>query len=156
MFVLFNVLNYLAGKPLSIYILILITVLVYYYGVSGNWDMQENRVATLIMLVLMIIDLTTIIIIFSSGDASDGVQEMDGKKKRDRKSKDKKKLDGVVKSSIGVVSSEVVNDDKKIVVAEEQIVGDDENLKDENLSKKSLIGTYNPNEMASLRTYQLR
>lgn len=69
MFTIFNIINYFTGRYIPIYILILLTIGVYYYIIK-TWFLElllGNITYLIIFLLLLLIDITTIIIIFTSG-----------------------------------------------------------------------------------------
>jgi len=65
MFTILNLLNYAAGKPVNVYILITITVVVYFYLIKYYWDtIYESYLYTAILLILLILDIITIVLVF--------------------------------------------------------------------------------------------
>ena len=60
-----NVINYLTGKYVSKYILILITIAIYYILIKNYWNnIYNNKIYLSLFILLLIIDITTIYIIF--------------------------------------------------------------------------------------------
>ena len=60
-----NVINYLTGKHVSKYILILITIAIYYILIKNYWNnIYNNKIYLSLFILLLIIDITTIYIIF--------------------------------------------------------------------------------------------
>jgi hypothetical protein len=60
-----NVINYLTGKYVSKYILILITIAIYYILIKNYWNkIYNNKIYLALFILLLIIDITTIYIIF--------------------------------------------------------------------------------------------
>lgn len=135
MFTLLNILNYTAGKPLSIYVLILTTFVIYYWILSNYWNsMSENKLYVGTIIILLLIDITTIVIIntISHNYDSNLNHEIVDKKVKRKKSKKSKKN----------------KSDKKIVEPNNETK---EQLNDE--KDKSLISLYNPEQEVSLKTY---
>lgn len=65
MFTILNLLNYLAGKPLNVFVLITISIGVYFYLIKYYWDTIYNSYTyTAILIFLLILDLITIILIY--------------------------------------------------------------------------------------------
>ena len=66
MLTLFNIINYFFGKPLPFYVLILLTIAIYYYIISNYWDgIIANKLYLSINIILLLIDITAIIMIFT-------------------------------------------------------------------------------------------
>lgn len=132
MFTLLNILNYTAGKPLSIYVLILTTFVIYYWILSNYWNsMSENKLYIGTIIILLLIDITTIVIIntISHDYDSNCNYEIVDKKVKLKKSKKNKS-------------------DKKIVEP------NNETKEQLNIEKdKSLISLYNNEQEVSLKTY---
>jgi len=65
MFTILNLLNYAVGKPVNVFILITITIVVYFYLIKYYWDTIYNSyVYTSILLILLILDIITIVLVF--------------------------------------------------------------------------------------------
>ncbi len=65
MFTIFNLLNYVAGKPVNVYVLIALTVGVYFYLIKYHFDtIYDNYIYTIILVILLILDLISIILLF--------------------------------------------------------------------------------------------
>jgi hypothetical protein len=66
MLTIINIINYLTGKHVSKYILILITIAIYYILIKNFWNkIYNNKIFLCLFILLLIIDITTIYIIFS-------------------------------------------------------------------------------------------
>ena len=60
-----NIINYLTGKHVPKYILILITIAIYYILIKNYWNkIYNNKILLCLFILLLIIDITTIYIIF--------------------------------------------------------------------------------------------
>ena len=60
-----NIINYLTGKYVPKYILILITIAIYYILIKNYWNkIYNNKILLCLFILLLIIDITTIYIIF--------------------------------------------------------------------------------------------
>jgi len=65
MLTIINITNYLTGKYVSKYILILITIAIYYFLIKNYWDtIYNNKIYLCLFILLLVIDITTIYIIF--------------------------------------------------------------------------------------------
>jgi hypothetical protein len=66
MLTLFNIINYYFGKPLPFYILILLTIGIYFYIISTHWEtISSNKVYLTTNIILLLIDITAIIMIYT-------------------------------------------------------------------------------------------
>ncbi len=101
MFTIFNLLNYSIGKPINTFILILITIGIYFGLIKYYYDIiHDNSIYTISLLILMLIDIISIILIFFyfSDSSSNLVQIQNEKptltlnsKEKTKSKKDKKK-----------------------------------------------------------------
>ena len=65
MFTILNILNYFSGKPLNVFVLITITVIVYYLLINKYSDtIYNSTIYTIILLILLILDIVSIILIY--------------------------------------------------------------------------------------------
>ena len=149
MFTILNITNYLLGKPLSIYLLVLATVFIYYYIITSFWDtLSENKGWLGSIILLMIIDITTIIIIFTdytSSKVSPSIIQpekeekpakslkLDKKDKKDKKGKKEK--------------NKLVNNN--LITKKQEIQQETPNNKE----NKSVISLYKPDAEVSLKTF---
>ncbi len=108
MFTILNLLNYAASKPVNVYILITITVVVYFYLIKYYWDtIYESYLYTAILLILLILDIITIVLVFfydrkidesnivsmvnsESNNALEEKKERKSKKSKSKKNKENK------------------------------------------------------------------
>ena len=69
MLTILNIINYLVGKPLSLYMLILATILIYYYVLSYHWDtFYNNKLYLIIITIVLLMDITMIILTFDNSE----------------------------------------------------------------------------------------
>ena len=124
MLTIINLINYLIGSPVNITILIMITIALYFYIIKTFWtNITENIFYIIILVILMLIDLTTIYLIFSS------LHECDyNKKNKKNKNKTSKKI--VLK-----------NNSEEPIIKEKLLINNDN------------IDIYNDNKSVSLHTY---
>ena len=111
---LINLLNYMVGKPLSIYVLILATIAIYYYLINNFYStFGENKFYMVLLILIVIIDITIIIIIFSTShkyDPKNVVQTLKIKHKK-HKSKYLKDNDKIPNKKI----DQITNDNQKLI-----------------------------------------
>ena len=64
MFTILNITNYMTGKYIPKYMLILITIAIYFFIIKSYWStIYNNKIFLCILLILLITDITTIYII---------------------------------------------------------------------------------------------
>jgi hypothetical protein len=144
MLTILNIINYLVGKPLSLYLLILATILLYYYILSNYWKtFYNNKVYLTIVTILLLMDITMIIILFSISHNCENEKTISEIKKIKKKKskKDKKKIE--LKDEL----SKNKSPEKEILLND---IPQDEY---DNKSKKSIISLYNADKEVSLKTY---
>ena len=68
MFTILNIINYFTGKYIPVYLLILISIGIYFYIIRNylQYLIIDNLVYFIILLIIMLVDITSLIIIFSS------------------------------------------------------------------------------------------
>ncbi len=87
-----NIVNYLFGKPLSTSILVILTATIYLYIFYYLWDtVKENNVYFITIIILFLMDITTIIYLYTSISKSND----DTKKIKDVKDKKEKKVEPI-------------------------------------------------------------
>jgi hypothetical protein len=146
MLTILNIINYLIGKPLSLYVLILATIVVYYWVLSNYWETcYNNKLYLIIVTILLLIDITMIIIIFTISHDYDS-DKIDSEKKliKNKKSKKDKK-----KNKIITLENEPQAENVKI----ENIQNPDKVNPEFKPDAKSLIEVYDPEAEVSLNTY---
>ena len=110
MLTILNLINYFTGDNLSIYILIVATIVIYYFILTNYLqNIYDNKLYLSIFIMLMLIDITSIILIFYYRD--DGSSEESGiinnKEKRDRKDrKERRKERKDKKGNSNLISSD--------------------------------------------------
>jgi hypothetical protein len=144
MLTILNIINYLLGKPLTIYLLVLITVIIYYYIITSFWDtLSENKGWLGSIILLMIIDITTIIIIFTDYTSSKaGIANAIELEKSDKSVKTKKtKSDKKDKNKL---PDNNLSSTKNYEIKQES---------PNNKENKSVISLYKPDAEVSLKTF---
>jgi amino acid permease len=153
MFTILNILNYLLGKPVSVYVLILAIIAIYYYTISNCWtSIKENKFYLVTMIISMIIDISSIIIIFTivhdyvpeSNNSSKKIKSL--KKSKSAKKKDEKQ--NKLTNDNLINGEKMSNQEKGYVVNAENA----ENAAND-ANNKSIISVYDPDALASLHTY---
>ena len=67
MLTIINLINYLSGSYVNNIVLIVITIAIYYYVISTFWEkISDNIIYIVILIMLLMIDLVTIYLIFST------------------------------------------------------------------------------------------
>ena len=148
MLTILNIINYLVGKPLSLYILILATIIVYYYILSNYWETcYNNKIYLAIMTILLLIDVTMIIIIFTvSHNYDNETINTENKMIKNKKSKkDKKKKNKDARTEV---------ENNKLKSSEENILVNPNPNPEVGPDNKSIISLYNPEADVSLKTYK--
>ncbi len=140
MLTIFNLINYLIGSPVNITILIMITIALYFFIIKTFWsNITDNIFYVIILVILMLIDLTTIYLIFSSPHECEYIKKSDKKTKKKIKKTNK-------------LLEKKNNEEKKI---NEEIQNKNKLLQEENPKKivNNDIDIYNDNKSVSLNTY---
>lgn len=96
MLTILNLINYFTGDNVSIYILIIATIIIYYYIISNYLqNIYDNKIFLTIFVMLMLIDITSIILIFyyrDDGTSNDVcISKSEKKNKKNREERNKKK-----------------------------------------------------------------
>jgi hypothetical protein len=148
MLTILNIINYFVGKPLPFYLLILITVAIYFYFMYNYWDnITSNKLYWITNLILLLIDITAIMIIFSinlNNNENDNnnqptIKENKKKKKTDKNKKNNKNSEQEIKTiQNGIVAEENLQKEKEL----------NENM------EKSILSLYEPEKDISLSTYK--
>lgn len=140
MFTIFNLLNYFLGKPINTFILILLTIGIYFGLIKYYYDViHDNTIYTITLLILMLIDIISIILIFFYfSDTSSNLIQVQSKNEKpsiilDTKEKTKSKKDR-----------------KKEVKNSDHDKNKSTNNKEENLPTQTFITSGNDKEIISL------
>lgn len=105
MLTLLNIINYLSGKPLPFYVLVLITIALYYYLITYHWEsIVSNNIYLTINIILLIVDITALIIIFSISHNDTNEEKLEIKKSK--KSKKSKKLINIEEKTPEIITQE--------------------------------------------------
>lgn len=140
MLTLLNIINYYFGKPLPFYVLILITIAVYYYTISNYWDnIISNKIYLVVNIILLLIDITAIIMIFTvyHEKYDNGIDLISNNVKKHKKKKHNKNIKN---NNDNNILTNIENDKNKLV---------NENPKIE----KSVLSLYEQEKDVSLNTY---
>lgn len=150
MLTIFNIINYLIGKPIPFYILILITIIMYYYIISTFWDnIISNKIYLVINIILLLIDITAIIMIFTVFHDNNCIDYSTPQLKEKKNKKDKK--DKKDKKNKKNKNDDIKNLENNNNVNNENALNEGEKL-NKNLDK-SIISLYEPEKDVSLKTY---
>lgn len=153
MFTILNIINYFTGKYIPLSILILITIGIYYYIISFcSNEILHNDYYLGLLLIIMLMDITSLIVIFMYGDFFDNnSSNMVPTKKLKKNLKDKKKLKDK-KNLKDKNDNNNNNDDKKKNNNGNFIV---ENKSDVNGLEKNIemISLYDNDKSASIYTF---
>lgn len=141
MLTILNIINYFSGRPLPFYVLILITISIYYYVMTNYWEnIVSNKLYLIINVILLLIDITAIIMIYTipSDNQSNEIPTIKNKKKK--KNKESK-----------------LNEQPKQIELPIQIVEVENKLSNletkNNDNNKSILSLYEPEKDVSINTY---
>lgn len=119
MFTIFNVINYMTGKYIPLSLLILITIGIYYYIIGYCFEnVFSNNYYLISILILMLLDITSLIVIFIYGDfirTTDSNQylNLDENKNNKKQMKNKKdKKDKKIKKDKKKENNKIYNKEK--------------------------------------------
>ena len=163
MFTILNIINYFTGKYIPPYLLILITISIYFF-IIHNWfnDLINGNIIYLILLLLiMLIDITSIIIIFTTSynnnenenendndNDNNNIETIKKKLKKHNRKKNDKKNNNNLNENLN--NNNIENDNK------EDDNKEDDNKEDKNITlKKDIISLYDNEKAVSLKTYHL-
>jgi len=156
MFTILNILNYLSGKPLNVFVLITLTIVIYYFLINKYSDTIYNSTTyTIILLILLIIDIVSIILIYfydrkidnneleqntieSKSEIKNEIQLVTLTEKKSKKDKSKKNKDKLNDSNEKVINGFPNNKEKSYPLDN---------------ANKDIISLYDINKDASLVTY---
>ena len=166
MFTILNIINYFTGKYVPPFLLILITISVYFY-IIYNWIdslINENIIYLILLLLIMLIDITSLVIIFTNDyysnydetNVNSNTKHIEIKKKlKQKKSKNSntknKNKDKAIKNNIdnNINNNQNQNNNANI----------NQNINNIELEKKSkiseIISLYDIGKDISLKTYHL-
>lgn len=151
MLTILNIINYFTGRPLPFYILILITIAIYYYVISYYWDtIASSNIYLITILILLLIDITAIIMIYTiyhdNNENSDSCKIK--KNKKDKKSK-KNKRDAKLEIKNTVVENILEEKIKDV----EQETNNNNGLLNNEKEVISMLSLYDAEKDVSLHTY---
>ena len=116
MLTIINLINYLTGSYVNNIVLILITIVIYYFIISKYWSSIENNFVYIVILIMVLmIDIITIYLIFSTPHDFDFYKVKRNKTKKGKKIKNKTKNNLVLKNN----SIDKKKDDNSIEVYDE-------------------------------------
>jgi hypothetical protein len=94
MLTIINLINYFTGSYVNNIVLILVTIVIYYFIISKYWNSIENNIAYIVILImLLMIDIVTIYLIFSEPHKFDFNKIIKKNKVKKVKNKNKKNLE---------------------------------------------------------------
>jgi hypothetical protein len=148
MLTLFNIINYFLGKPLPFYVLVLLTVAIYYYVISTYWDViVSNKIFLIVNIILLLIDITAIIMIFTIFHDNSNTDTETEIIKKDKKKKHKKN-----KKNNQIDNDKIIKiEDKNKDISNAKLIENNQNL--EKKSETSILSLYEPEKDVSLNTY---
>jgi hypothetical protein len=148
MLTLFNIINYFLGKPLPFYVLVLLTVAIYYYVISTYWDViVSNKIFLIVNIILLLIDITAIIMIFTIFHDNSNTDTETEIIKKDKKKKHKKN-----KKNNQIDNDKIIEiEDKNKDISNAKLIENNQNL--EKKSETSILSLYEPEKDVSLNTY---
>lgn len=163
MFTILNIINYLSGKMLNEIILTAITVLLYFYLIKyHNEIVFDNQIYISIFVLLMIIDITSILIVFNVFGKSTNIEI--GKIKKNKSIKDKSKKSKSKNNKLKKIKSETVIKTYSIennLEENNHINEKKNNVKEEKVSltqnikkNKEIVSLYNPDNENTINTYK--
>ena len=124
MLTIFNLINYFIGSPVNITILIMITIALYFYIIRTFWtNITDNIFYVIILVILMLIDLTTIYLIFLSPHECEYIKKTN--KFLELKNKSEKKINEEILEKDKVIQEE---NPKKIIKNDIDIYNDDKSV----------------------------
>jgi hypothetical protein len=168
MFTILNIINYLSGKMLNEIILTAITVLLYFYLIKyHNEIVFDNQIYISIFILLMIIDITSILIVFNVFGKSTDVEICNIKKNKSikdksKKSKSKKNKLKKIKSETIIKTYSIENKlEDKILKENNNTNKKNNNVKEEKVSltpnikeNKEIVSLYNLDNENTINTYK--
>ena len=157
MFTILNLLNYFSGKPLSSFVLISLTIIIYFVLIKYYSEtIINNTIFSITLLIILILDIVSIILIYiydrpisndeinqniieikNNNDIQD-INKTNNEEKKSRKDKSKSKKN----------KSNELNEDKKVISGENK-----EKSYPMDIANKDIISLYDINKDASLVTY---
>lgn len=152
MFTIFNVINYFTGKYIPLSLLVLITIGIYYYVITSWFDnIYSNDIYVYILLILMLIDITSLIVIFMYGDfygtySSQNLNTNLNTNIKLKKNKKNKKNKNINKKNIN--KKEEIN----ILNKPKQILEDDKGINTN--EDKEIISLYDNKKSGSINTFE--
>jgi len=149
MLTILNIINYFTGRPLPFYILILITVAIYYYIISSYWDtIGSSNIYLITIIILLLIDITAIVMIYTIYHDNNENSNSCKINKKDKKSKkNKKDLKLEIKNTV------VENTLQEKIKDIEQETNNNNGLLNNEKEAKSILSLYDPEKDVSLLTY---
>jgi len=158
MFTILNILNYFSGKPLNVFVLITITVLVYYLLINKYSDTIYNSTTyTIILLILLILDIVSIILIYFYDRKIDDKELNQNNVESESETKNEIKLVTMEKKSKKDKSKKNKNKDKLNDLNEKKVINGLPDNKEKSYpldsANKDIISLYDVNKDPSLVTY---
>jgi hypothetical protein len=157
MFTILNLLNYLSGKPLSSFVLITVTIIIYFILIKYYSEtIYDNTILSITLLIILILDIVSIILIYfydrpidndelqhniigiNSNNNIEVVNKTINEEKKSRKDKSKSKKN----------KSNELNDNKKVISGENK-----EKSYPMDIANKDIISLFDINKDPSLITY---
>jgi len=153
MFTIFNIINYMTGQYIPLSLLILITIGIYYYIIAYCFEnVFSNNYYLISLLILMLLDITSLIVIFIYGDfigSTDSNQYLNFDKNNKKQKKDKKdKKDKI--SHKEKIENKNINDCGQQCIIKNK---DSNNNDNPNYKNKEIISLYDKGNPGSIHTF---
>lgn len=160
MFTIFNIINYMTGKYIPLSLLILITIGIYYYIIGYCFEnVFSNNYYLISLLILMLLDITSLIIIFIYGDFSGSTDsehsnsdKNNKKQKRNKKDKKDKKDNKDKKDKKNQIDNKNVTDCGPQCMIKNTNINDDKNQNPNHINKE-IISLYDKGNPGSIHTF---
>ena len=160
MFTIFNIINYMTGKYIPLSLLILITIGIYYYIIGYCFEnVFSNNYYLISLLILMLLDITSLIVIFiyddfsGSTDSNQYLNLNKNNKKQKKHKKDKKDKKDHKNKKDKIYHKEKI-DNKNDSGEQHFLKNEDSNNDDnQNYKNKELISLYDKGYPGSIHTF---
>lgn len=160
MFTIFNIINYMTGKYIPLSLLILITIGIYYYIIGYCFEnVFSNNYYLISILILMLLDITSLIVIFIYGDFigstnSNQYLNLDENKNNKKQIKDKKdKKDKKSKKSKNDKKNKNDKKENKNDCSQRCIIKSKDDDNPNNTDNKEIISLYDKGNPGSIYTF---
>lgn len=148
MFTLLNILNYLSGRFINVYVVLVVTICIYFYILMYLSDtVYENNYLFVTLIILLLIDITTIIFIFGTYSNCEEPSKINLKNTL----KNKINYDNNIKQSNEKKSSKKKSSKKRSSKKSNKLVNNETNLLQNKIF--DIISVYDNDKVISIETY---